>query len=590
MSILGQLVLVFFLGTMAQWVGWRLNFPAILLLLVLGIFFGPVAGIINPDQIFGDLLMPLIAFSLAVILFEGGLTLKISELRKSGSVIFRMIVVCSGITWLLSTLGAYLILDFNLTMSFLLGAILVVTGPTVILPMLNYIKPADRVRSILKWEGIVNDAIGAVLVVLVFETALTSGFTEAGSLFVLGILKALVVGTFFGLLVAFILIFFLKQHWIPDFLQNSFVLMGVLGAFVISNFLQHESGLLAVTLVGVIMGNQRFASIRHVIDFKENLQVILIAGLFVILSSRLDLQEIRMMQGKGFLFVVFLVFLCRPLAVFLSTYRQKLALKERIFISFLAPRGIIAAAVSVVFSAELEKMGVEGARMLVPVTFIAILGTVFIYGLLSKPLAVFLKLAHPNPQGLLILGSHRLARNLAKIIASEGVQVVLVDSNLGNVTKARMAGLLAYRGDIFSESFGEDLSLNGIGFFLALTENDEINALSALHMSYRFNRSSVFQLPPDSSFHMENDKEKLYARILFQEDLTYKNLYHCLENGGQIKKTNLSEEFTFLDFRDHHGGTVVLLFVLTKQGKMNIVSTDQNFHPQPGDVIFYLNP
>ncbi len=589
MGILEQLVLIIFLGTMAQWVGWKFGFPSILLLLILGIIFGPILGIVHPDMIFGNLLIPFVAFSLAIILFEGGLTLRFSELKKSGSVIFRMIVVCSTVTWILNTFAAYFILDFNVIMSFLLGAILVVTGPTVILPMLRQIKPTNRVSSVLKWEGIVNDAIGAVLAVLVFEAALTSGITEAGSLFVFGIFKTVVVGTIVGLVVGYVLIIMLKKHWIPDFLQNSFVLMGVVFAFTLANYVQHESGLLAVTLLGIIMGNQRVAPIQHVIDFKENLQVILIASLFVILSARLDLEQLKLIQNQGIMFVLFLIFVCRPAAVFIATYGQKLTLKERIFISFLAPRGIIAAAVSVVFSLELADHGVEGANLLVPVTFITILGTVFVYGLCSKPLAVFLRLAYPNPQGLLILGCHQWARNLAKMLQSEGVEVILVDSNQGQVNKARLAGLKVYQGNILSESLLERMSLSSIGYFLSLTENDDINTLSALHMTYVFNRASVFQLVPNALSHSEEASAKFCARILFQDDLTYANFTTCLHHGGQMKKTRLSEEFTFSAFREHHGGAAIVLFVLDRNEKVQVVSIDQKLNPQPRDILFYLS-
>jgi NhaP-type Na+/H+ or K+/H+ antiporter len=589
MSVLEQFVLIIFLGTIAQWVAWRIKIPSILLLLALGVLFGPVLGIINPEQIFAHLLMPLVAFSLAIILFEGGLNLRFSELKKSGSVIFNLIIVSTMVSWLLNTMAALWILKFNLTLALLLGALMVVTGPTVILPMLRLIKPTNRVASILKWEGIVNDPLGAVLSVLVFEAALTSGLKAVGSLFLIGILKTIFIGGGLGLVVALVLIWLLKKHLIPDFLQNSVVMMSVVLAFACSNHFQSESGLLAVTVLGILLGNQRVAPIQHVIDFKESLQVILIACLFVTMSARLNLEEIRTVQYEGILFVIFLIFVSRPISVFVGTIKQSLTWRERLLIAFMAPRGIVAGAVSVVFALELANHGIEDAGRLVPITFMVIMGTVTFYGLLSKPLAVFLKLACPNPQGLLILGCHRWGRTLAKILQREGIEVILVDSNQSHVNKARLAGLIAYNGNILAESFLEKMSLSNIGYFLALTENDNVNTLSTLHTSYIFNRSAVFQLAPDKFVSDKEAAVKFKARVLFQENLTYTSFTSCLRNGGQIKKIHLSDEFPFTAFTEYHGASAIALFILDKNGRVQIISTDQKSNPQSGDILFYLN-
>ena len=248
---------------------------------------------------------------------------------------------------------------------------------------------------------------------------------------------------------------------------------------------------------------------------------------------------------------------------------------------------------SVVFSLELIRYNIEGANLLVPVVFISILGTVLFYGLFSKPLAVFLGLAYPNPQGLLILGCHRWACNLAKMLQSEGIEVAMIDSNHNQVSKARLAGLTAYQGDVFSESLLEKVSLRDLGYFLSLTENDDINTLSALHMSYIFNRASVFQMATESFSldNLEHSKEvnKFCARILFQENLTYANFMACLHNGGQVKKTRLTENFTYASFQEYHGKSAIILFVFDRNQRVHVVSVDQKCNPQPRDVLFYLS-
>ncbi|MEK6224425.1 MAG: cation:proton antiporter, partial [Thermodesulfobacteriales bacterium] len=400
--LLVGLAAIIVLGIGAQWLAWRISLPAILLLLIFGFIAGPATGFLNPNEIFGDLLLPLVSVLVAIILFEGGLSLKFSEVREVTSVIRNMVTVGVLVSWVLTSLASYLIFGLGLQISVLLGAVLVVTGPTVIIPLLRHVRPSGRVGSIVKWEGIIIDPIGAILAVLVFEVIISGGLEKATALVVVSIFKTLIIGTVLGLAGAQLVVLILRRHWVPDFLQNPVTLMIVVFVFVCSNVIQIESGLLSVTLMGIALANQKMVSIRHIVEFKENLRVLFISGLFIILASRLTLDELNyVLNFKGFVFLFLMIVVVRPLSIFISTYFSDLHLKEKLFLSWMAPRGIVAAAVASVFALRLEQAGYEQAERIVDITFLVITGTVAIYGLSAFQVAKRLGLAKPNPQGIL---------------------------------------------------------------------------------------------------------------------------------------------------------------------------------------------
>jgi len=324
---------IIILGITAQWIAWRAKFPSILFLLIFGFIAGPVTGFINPDKLMGDLLLPVVSISVAVILFEGGLTLRIGELKEVGKVVLMLISVGVLITWIIAALSSHYILNLNWKISILLGAILVVTGPTVIGPLLRQIRPIKRVSTILKWEGIVIDPIGALLAVLVFQVILAGELIDAGSLVFWGIAKTILIGGAVGLAMAGILVLLLRKFWIPDFLQESSALMLVFAAFVISNHFQPESGLFAATLMGLVLDNQKQVSIKRIVDFKENLRVLIISSLFILLAARLSLEDFNKLDINTLIFVGILILIVRPIAVFISTLGSELKWRERAFIS-----------------------------------------------------------------------------------------------------------------------------------------------------------------------------------------------------------------------------------------------------------------
>lgn len=577
-------------GIAAQWLSWKLGLPSILLLLVMGFIIGPITGLLNPDKFFNDLLFPFVSLSVAVILFEGGLSLKFRELKAVGNVVLRLILIGIPLTLILSTFFAYTILQFSFSISLLFGSILVVTGPTVILPILRQVKPSSRINSILKWEGIVNDPIGALIAILVFEAILASGVKEATIITVFGLLKTIFLSSLLGVAGALILVFFVKRDLIPDYLQNSISLTLAFLVFVGSNFFQNESGLFAVTIMGIILANQKKIVITHIIEFKENLRLLLISVLFIILAARLNIAAFEELGWTSIIFTAVLILLIRPAAVFISTFKTKMTLKEKIFISSMAPRGIVAAAVSALFALGLQEAGVEEASVLVPITFLIIIATISVYGFSASPLAKYLKLAEPNAQGCLIIGASPFAKSVGQILQDKNFRIVMVDSDWRNIAKARMEKFQTYYGSVTSDYIVEEIDYYGLGKMLSLTPNDEVNSLAALNFSRIFGINQVYQLPSED-IQKEGKNEvsrELKGRILFGKKYNFHYLNELIKNEFVIKSSNITEQYDFKKLVDSYGeDEIIPLFIISDKNLMPVIE-ETELELKPGNILISL--
>jgi NhaP-type Na+/H+ or K+/H+ antiporter len=583
------LTLVLVLGTAAQWFAWRMKLPSILLLLIIGFLAGPLLNWIDPDVLLGNLLFPLVSLAVAMILFEGGLSLRWAELRDVGRVLVPMLTLGVLIVWVLATLGGLWILHMPVSIALLLGAILTVTGPTVIGPLLREIRPLGKVGPIAKWEGIVVDPIGASLAVLVFQAI------EFGPNGTLGdtawiasksLILTVLVGSLIGGVAAWMLALAMRKFAIPDHLQTPVTLVVVLMAFTTSNILQHESGLLTVTLMGLILANQSLVSVKHIVEFKENLRVLLIAGLFILLSARLRWEQISAIGWREISFVLWLIVIVRPVSIWISTIGSGLTRRERIFLACFAPRGIVAASVSSIFALKLG----ESAFGLVESIFCVVVGTVTVYGLTSGWLARRLGLSSENPQGLLIVGAHQLAREIATAVQASGVPVLLVDSSRDNISAAHMAKLRARQMNVLSEGALEHLDFGGMGRMLALTSNDEVNTLATQTFAEVFGRSETYQLPPKGE---EKEKTKTAAhlrrgRLLFGTKMTYQELQRRFNEGARVKRTRLTEEFTLEDFAAQYGPEALTLFIASDDETLTVVATDTTEKPKPRQWLISL--
>ena len=574
------------LGIAAEWIAWRVGLPSILVLLVFGIVAGPLTGLLRPDAIFGDLLFPVVSVSVAIILFEGGTSLRIGELRQVGRVVTSLVTVGALVTWALVTVAAHYILGIALEPALLLGAILVVTGPTVIVPLLRQMRPNPQIGNTLKWEGILIDPIGAVLAVLVFEVLRAGGLEVAWTVGALGLLQTVAIGVPLAAVGAGLMIWLLARRWVPEFLQSPLSLTVVIAAFAVSNALQPESGLLTVTLMGMAMANQKSVNVRHIVEFKENLRVLLISSLFIILAARLEMADLRAVGVPEIAFVGALILVVRPVAVGLSTPGSDFRWRERLVLACVAPRGIVAAAVSSLFALELAQHGYAGAEQLASVTFLVIIATVLVYGITAGPLARRLGVAQPEPHGVLFVGAHPWAREIARKIQELGFPVCLADTNRRNASQAGLAGLPAYYGSTLTEGALDQIDLAGIGNLLALTSNDEVNSLTGLNFSEVLGVDSVYQLSPAE---LETATQEtvlgrhLRGRFLFRANAGYWALTARFDAGADVKTTKLTDTFGYSDFLEQHSDAIPLFIV--DDGKLTVVTVHTPPVPQPGQTI-----
>lgn len=580
------------LGIGAQWLAWRIRLPSILLLLVAGLVAGPFTGWLDPDALLGDVLFPFVSLSVAVILFEGGLTLELGELTDIRPVLVRLVSVGVLVTWVLASVLAHWVTGLPWELAAVFGAVLTVTGPTVIGPLMRHVRPTGSVGAIAKWEGIVADVLGATLAVLVFQAIGGEHIAGTRSVALWGLPRTLLVGTVAGLAGALLLAVPLARHWVPDYLQSPVTLGVVLGVFTVCQSLQHESGLLAVTLMGFLLANQdvppmnrvvRFP-VRHIAQFKENLRVLLISTLFILLAARITPADLRATNTGILLFVALLILVVRPIAVLLSTIGTRLTLRERVFLSWMAPRGIVAAAVSALFALRLEDTYPE-ARLLAPFCFLVIIGTVAVYGLSAAPLARKLGLSSANAQGALIVGAGPFARELARTLTAEGVPVTLVDTNHAAVSQARLAGLSAFYGSVLDEDRDHELELGGLGHLLALTPNDEVNTLAAMHFAELFGRARVFQLCPRDA---RKNSTEIRGRDLFHPEAHFEELERRVLAGASVKRTHLTSEFDYEALQERYQGRALPLFRILADGSLQVFTAEDAPDAGPGDLLMSL--
>ncbi len=576
-------------GVLAQWLGWRLGVPAIVLLLAGGLIAGPVTGALDPDELFGDLLFPTVSLAVAVILFEGALGLGWRGVREAGRTVWLLLTVGAAVTLVAGTVAARFILDIDWDLAVLVASVLVVTGPTVIGPIIRAVGLRGRVASILEAEGTLIDPLGAIITVIVFQ-ALFDANHGSGSI-VGEVFATLGVGTALGLLGAGLLILAFSRYLVPDQLHNVSTLAMVLVVFAVSNALRNESGLVAVTVMGIALAAQRWVPVRHVLEFNETLRILFISGLFVLLGAGIDADTLRQLEWRNVGFLAVLVVVVRPVGVYLSTIGSNLSKRERVFLAVTAPRGIVAAAIASVFALELAELGVADSQVLVSATFTVIAGTVLLSGLASKPLARRLGLVSERGGAIVVLGANPVARSLASGLEQHGADVRLVDLDRRELAAARMTGLHARHGSVFADSTWSELDIQGAACFVAMTGNDELNALAARHAASVLGRKQVFQLPPGRPEHEAWWQLPIgtFARPLFSRDARFALLSGRIEENWKVTATNLTEQFGAADYRKRHPDSIPY-FVVDGRGGVDLFTGDMTRKLRPGETIVALVP
>jgi len=590
-NILLSIASIGVLGIACQWFAWWVRIPSILFLLTVGIIVGPVLNLINPDALFGNLLFPFISLSVAVILFEGSLTLKFEDIRGHGKTVSNLVSTGALITWLIIGYSTYHLLNLPIELAFLFGAIVVVTGPTVIIPMLRTVRPNTKVANVLRWEGIVIDPLGALLAVLVFDFIISGQQNNALGMIFLTFGKIIFSGLIIGFVSGWSIGELLRKQYVPQYLRNIFTLISVFAIFVISEMIESESGLLAVTVMGITMANMKDMDIDNILDFKESLSVLLISALFIILAARIELHELIHVGWPAIILLGIIIFVARPISVFTSSIGSDLTVNEKLMVSWIGPRGIIAAAISSLFALRLEDAGYSEAALIVPLTFVIIIGTVVIQSTTARYIADFLKVREPSPTGLLIIGAGNVARAIGKELQSHGFKTLLTDSTWENIRLARMEGLETYFGNPVSEHADRNLNLIGLGKLLAMSGRLNLDTLACLRFKSEFGEKNIYELKTTREKHTEDKhivSTKHRGYELFTEDADYGNLAYRLRNQAEIKSTQLSDEFTFEQYLKKYEKGIVPMFAIDDKKRLHVFVVNGEMKPEANWIIIAM--
>lgn len=583
-SLLVKLALIGIIGIGAQWLAWRTGRPAIALMLIAGVIAGPVLGIIVPERDLGPLQEPIIKLAVAVILFEGGLSLNFRDLRHAGGPVLRLVFLGVPIGWALGTLAAHYAAGLSWEVSLLFGGILVVTGPTVIGPMLRTLRVPQRVSDTLKWEGIVNDPIGALLAIGIYGWITYEGSGGTPILpIATDVLLATLAAGLIGLALGMALTWLFPRGAVPEYLKSPVLLVTVIGGFVAADSILHETGLITVTVMGVVLANREVQSSRALRRFKEDLTVLLVSGVFIILSATLDWQTLSAFRWQFLVFLFLLLFAVRPMTVFASLAGSKMPLPEQAFVAWIAPRGIVAVAITGLFSLRLQEAGVPDAAALVPLSFGVVVATIFAHGFSAAAFARWLGIDRGPGDGVLIVGANDWTIGLAEQLHAMGHNVLLADTSSFALRRARQLGITVHRGEILDEVTSDDLDLHGFSTLLAASENDAYNALVAADLGPEMGSHRILRTAPMGK------QRAARGPVLLDSGRSVDQLQQQLASGWTFRRTRITEKFSLDDYRASlgPGGEIV---AVDRDGAVSFVARGLRPAIQSGDSVIAFVP
>ncbi|MBL6662546.1 MAG: sodium:proton antiporter [Flavobacteriales bacterium] len=599
-----ELAAIIVIGLLAQWIAWRMKIPAIFPLIILGLVMGPLSTLfldqkwIDPENIFaGKTMYYFVSLSVGVILFEGGLTLKFKEVRQLAGVVRNLLIVGPIVMGIGGALAAHYFLDMDYRVGLLFGSLIIVTGPTVIAPILRSVRPKKNISTILKWEGIAIDPIGALVAVLVYELLFVSTMGVGGD-HSMGLTQValktffltLCVGTFFGLLSGWTLHTLLKRNLIPHFLINVLSLGFVIFAFAGADTLQAESGLLSVTVMGILLANIKTPNLDKILDFKESLTVILISVLFIILSTKISMEDLRLLEINSLYIFLIVVFVLRPIVVWISSWKSDLNWREKAFVAWIGPKGIVAAAVASLFSLYLmsDKISLppslkEDVELLVPLTFMIILGTVTLNGLSAKFVARLLGLVQDVKNGVVIVGANEGSISIAKYLEKLHISNTLVDLSKENIRQARAANLNVLEKNILSND--DDLEFDDVGHLLALTSSNDVNIFACRKLKSTFGESNVYRLITVNE--IKFDALSRPNNILFSDDSDYIKLIELVRKYPEVQEIKItSEDHLKSLFKSDKESYLPIL--LRRNDTIQFITVDFEYQFVEGDVLAYI--
>ena len=591
LSPVTAIALVGALGVGSQWLAWRLRMPAIVLMLVAGILIGPVLGILDPIRDIGPLTGPMISIAVAIILFEGGLTLNFHALRDAAVGVKRLVFIGAPLGWLTSALALRYGAGLSWESAAVFGGIMIVTGPTVIAPLLRSARLSRRPAALLQWEAIVNDPIGALAAVLAFSvvSVLTVAGTtpqEATMELVIGIAFASFLGTAagFGIARSF------KNALVPEYMKVPVLFTVLLAAFALSDAVLHESGLLAVTIMGIVIANANLPSYTELLRFKEHATVLLVSGVFILLAANLDFAALAKLNlWQAVLFVALVVLVARPVTVFISLLGSGLPWREQVLIAFTGPRGVVLIAVAGLFGDRLNALGFEDAALIGPLAFVLVAVTVVLHGFTLAPFARFLGLTGASTPGVILIGGSKFTTGLAEALKKADIPVLMTDPNFGHLRGARAAGISTFSGDILSEAAEHRLEFINYGTLICATDNDAYNTLVATDLAPEYGRENVFQITREKSDSARHQLPTTLGGRDLGPDLGFTDLEQLIREGWTFRITPLSDEFTLDHWRSQRPDSY-LMGTIGDSGTIKFVKSDAEIKAGSALRLLSLRP
>jgi len=577
------------LGVGSQWLAWRLRMPSIVLMLLAGLIVGPVLGLLDPAAQFGDMLAPVIAIAVAIILFEGGLTLNFHTLRDAATGVKRLVVLGAPLGWLASALTLHFVAGLSWATSAVFGGIMIVTGPTVIAPLLRQAKLQKRPAALLQWEAIVNDPVGALAAVLAFqvvivlETASSAGAAAQELAVGIGIATLLGIAGGWGIARAF------RLAYVPEYMKVPVLFVVLLGVFALSDYVLHESGLLAVTIMGIWIANAQLPSYTELRRFKEHATVLLVSGVFILLAASMSWASLRSLDVTALLFVLAVILIARPLPVLTALAFSDVPWRERLLVAFTGPRGVVLVAVAGLFGERLVEIGIADADRIAPLAFALVAATVVLHGFTLTPMARLLGLTASAAPGVIIVGGSRWSVALAEALQKMDLQVIIADPNHAHLRSARDAGVQTFFGDILSKAAEERLDLVAYEKLISATDNDAYNTLVATDLAPEFGRENVFQLKRVRESSSRHALPATLGGQVIGGGKTYFEANALIREGWEFRVTGLSEEFTLEQWRERNPEGI-LIAELEKGGKLRFLGPDAEPKNTTGVEILSLMP
>lgn len=621
-----ELASIIILGIFAQWLAWRFKVPAILPLILIGLAVGPFAPYWMSDEFLhgdpkwlnpihgdtgglfpGDNLFYFVELAIGIILFEGGLTLKRNEISSIGSIVGKLITIGSAVTFIGAALAAHFIVGLSWSLSFLFSGLIIVTGPTVIAPILRNIPLKKDVANILKWEGILIDPIGALVAVLVYEflrSTIEGGHGHGGGSFsteaIKHFLTLALIGFSLGTIAAFALKEIIKRHWVPHYLMNVFTLAMVLLVFVGSGLLVPDSGLLTIVVFGTVLANIDLPNLEEILYFKESLAVLLISMLFILLAANINIQDLELLVNwKAALLFLSIILIIRPLGVFLSSRNSSLVLNEKLFISWVGPRGIVAAGIASLFGSKLMKLNEEalavgegipfpGAEWLTPLVFMIVLGTVLLNATTASLIAKLLGVKIADSNGTLIVGASKASRLIASYMKSQNQPVALIDSNPTNIAKSNEEGLVAFQGNIYTDDIRDNIELNNMGYLMALTGSNDVNKFAINKLGANFGENGSFRIISSDE---KNDTTSIPTQGLFSPTDDFINFSEVARDYPNFHEEPLNSQENYEALIDQLNAfeKCIPTFIKNKEGALRIIGSNSKLEKVlEGETLVYM--